>query len=438
MRDKVLKAIEDFSMLEKGDKVLVALSGGADSVALLFVLNSIKEIYNIKLFACHLNHNLRGEESNRDEEFVRALCKELNIELFLRSLDVKKAAQERKESLELCGRNCRYEFFKELSTKLCAKVATAHTASDNVETVIYNVARGASLNGVCGIKAKRDNIVRPLIYCRREDVERYCEENRLPFVTDSSNLSDDYTRNKIRHNVVPTLKSINADVETAVSRMCETLSDVKEYLDKISFEEINKAKTDFGYSCKKLLSLDKAVLNNALSLLVKENDIDVNFCHIKLIVQAMREQTSVDLSKEKRCVCKQGILRIVDKTELGDEMSQETPFLKSGIAKFISNEELKNINKKLLTNCINCDIITLDTVLRTKREGDTFTFYERKVTKTLKKLLNELKIPAEKRKNLKVIANGSTVLWLEGVGVSMHGRVDKNANGAYLITDKEK
>ncbi len=433
MKHKMLKAVYDFSLIESGDSIVVALSGGADSVALLNALNSVKELYSITLYACHLNHNIRGEEAQRDEDFVRALCEELNIELFVKCVDVPVLSAEKKQSLELCGREARYEFFEELSKKLSAKVATAHTASDNAETVLYNLTRGSSLNGLCGIKAKRDYIIRPLIYATRDDVERYCEENSLSFVTDSTNLSDDYTRNNIRHNAVPALKSVNSELEATVTRMCSSLSDIQDYLNKISLEEINNSKTDTGYDCKKLLKLDKAVLKNSIVLIAKQSGVQLSFRLVELVADAMVNGGSVDLGESKRAVCKQGFLRIVDSQKDCDDFL-EIPFLSSGCVKYISKEELKNINKNLLKNCVNCDIITDSTVLRTRRDGDSFTLKNRNVTKSLKKLLNELKIPAEKRSSLKLIANGSTVLWLEGVGTSKQGSVNEHSCGAYLIT----
>lgn len=433
MKHKMLKAVSDFSLIESGDRVVVALSGGADSVALLNILNSEKELYNITLYACHLNHNIRGEEAKRDEDFVRALCEKLNIELFVKSVDVPVLSAEKKQSLELCGREVRYEFFEELSKKFSAKVATAHTASDNAETVLFNLTRGSSLNGLCGIKAKRDYIIRPLILATRDDIERYCEENSLSFVTDSTNLSDDYTRNNIRHNAVPALKSVNSELEAMVTRMCSSLSDIQDYLNKISLEEINKSKTDYGYDCKKLLQLDKAVLKNAVVLIAKESNAQVSFRLVELITDAMVNGGSVDLGESKRVVCKQGFLRIVDVHKDSDDFS-EIQFLTCGCVRFVSKKELKNINKNLLNNCINCDIITDSTVLRTRRDGDSFTLKNRDVTKSLKKLLNELKIPAEKRSSLKLVAQGSTVLWLEGVGTSKQGSVNEHCSGAYLIT----
>ncbi|MBQ7965865.1 MAG: tRNA lysidine(34) synthetase TilS [Ruminococcus sp.] len=435
MKHKLGAALDKYLMLDSCDKVIVALSGGADSVALLHCLNSVKELYNITLYACHLNHMIRGDEAERDEKFVRDLCSALGIELFVRKVDVVKLAQEQKQSLELTGRNVRYEFFKELSDKLSAKVATAHTASDNAETVLYNLTRGTAVTGLTGIRPVRDYIIRPLILCVREDIERYCDENNLQYVTDSTNLTDDYTRNNIRHNVVPVLKGINPDFMDAVSRMSDTMMDVKIYLDKISLIEIKNCKTDYGYDAKKLLDLDKAVLTHSLCMIAKNRGVVISNRHVELIIDALKNGGAVDLENGKRAVCKQGVLRIVD-SSLSEscDKADEVAFSGSGFAEYISKEELKNVNKKLLINCINCDIITDSTVIRTRKEGDTFTLCNRNVTKSLKKLFNELKIPAEKRSELKLIANGSNVLWIEGIGVSEYGKVNSNTEGAYLIT----
>ncbi len=431
MNHKVEKTLRDYDMLNFSDKVVVALSGGADSVALLYTLNSIKEKYNLTLYACHLNHLIRGEEAFRDEKFVKNLCEKLGVELFLKREDVVKIAEKEKLSLELCGRNLRYKFFSELSEKLSAKIATAHTASDNVETVLFNVARGTSVTGLCGIRPKRDYIIRPLIMCSREEVEQYCEENSLRFVTDSSNLTDDYTRNNIRHNCVPTLKMVNPDLSNSVSRMCSDMSDIKDFLDKISEKEIKRSETTYGYSCEKLLELEKAVLTNSLGIIAKRSGADVSHRHIELIIEKMSDGGCVDLLGGKRAVCKQGILRIVSEFEALKE--QECPIFSSSYFEYISKEEIKNINNKLLNNCISCDIITENTLVRTKREGDRFTLPNRSITKTLKKLFNELKIPAEKRSSLIVVANESEVLFIEGIGVSEKAKVTECENGAYIF-----
>lgn len=431
MRDKVFKAIADYSLVNRGDKVIVALSGGADSVALMCFLNSIKEEYNLTLYACHVNHMIRNEEADRDESFVRALCDELGVELFCEKFNVPEISQKEKTSLELTGRKVRYDYFEMLSKKLGAKVATAHTSSDNVETVLYNMARGTSLTGLCGIKAVRDYVIRPLIYCSRADIEQYCADNQLSFVTDSTNLTDDYTRNNIRHNVVPVLSQFNEDLCTTVNRMCNSLLDIKTFIDNYSIKEINASRTEYGYSCDKLLMLDKAILRNSIYLICKENGVDATQKHIELICSALSECGCVDLGFGKRAVCKQSTLRIVDTNEC--VQLPECKFKDYTNKEFISVSEIKNINKNFLNNCINCDIITDDTVIRTRREGDTFTFCNRGITKSLKKLMNEMKIPYEKRSSLLIVANGSTVLWIEGVGVSKQGMITNKCSGAFII-----
>lgn len=431
MTDKVLRAIADFSMLHSGDRVVVALSGGADSVALLHVLNSIKEKNNLTLYACHLNHLIRGDEADKDEQFVCALCEKLGIELFTKRVDVSTIANKQKISVELCGRNERYAFFDELSEKLNAKVATAHTASDNVETVLYNMTRGTSITGLCGIKPVRDYIIRPLINVSRAEVEQYCSDNNLRFVTDSTNLSDDYTRNTIRHHAIKPLEQVNPDLCNAVSRMCNSLTDIKDFIDKISLKEISNCKTDYGYDASSLLTLPRAILSNSLYIIAKDSGADVQHTHIELMISILSDGGCVDLPNQKRAVCKQGVFRITEICD--DECFEECAFIDSAYSRYISQKELKDINKNLLNDCINCDIITQDTIIRTRKEGDSFTLCDRDVTKSLKKLLNELKIPAEKRSSLKLVANGNTVLWLEGVGVSKQGRCYAHSSGAYLV-----
>ena len=213
---KTEAAIKKYDLLSGGDSVIIALSGGADSVTLLSVLNSIKEKYNLKLYAAHLNHGIRGEEADNDEKFCKVLCENYNVQLFVKHIDVPKLCTEQKISAELCGRNERYKFFDELSAKLNAKVATAHTASDNAETLLFNLCRGSSLAGAAAIPPKRGNIIRPLITLTRNEIESYCAENSLSYVTDSTNMSDSYTRNKIRHKVIPALKEVNPQAESAM------------------------------------------------------------------------------------------------------------------------------------------------------------------------------------------------------------------------------
>ena len=165
MSNPFLTAVNKYKLIEKNDFVAVALSGGADSVSLLHMLCSVKEKYNLTLYAIHINHMIRGEEAERDEEFCREFCKKLSVKLFVKKINVPSIAEKEKISTELCGRNVRYKEFDELSKKLNCKIATAHTLSDNAETLMINLVRGTSLNGLCAIPERRDYIIRPLIWC---------------------------------------------------------------------------------------------------------------------------------------------------------------------------------------------------------------------------------------------------------------------------------
>ena len=414
---KVKKAVSDHNMLEIGDKVIVGLSGGADSVCLLNSFIELKSEYDLTIYAAHLNHMLRGAEADSDEAFVRRLCGEKSIELFCERADIRRLAREKKISEELCGREVRYEMFERLSRRLNAKIATAHTASDNAETVIFNLTRGAGISGLSGIAPKRDNIIRPLIYVNRAEVEAYCAENALDFVTDSTNLSDDYTRNKLRHSVIPVLKELNPDFESAVSRECETLREVNSFLEIKADDALAAALTENGFDRKTLLALPKAVRTEALCRLFKENGVQPDYKLISLVDSIIKSGGAVNLGNGVRAVSKQSTLRFI--TDEGTEQFSEIE-LKSD-TEFIYNKKQYsvkelNIDKKL--------------VFRTRRAGDFIRLKNRGVSKTIKKLFNELHIPDEKRSAVMLAASGSEVFWIEGYSTG------KNAPSGLIIEVK--
>ncbi len=409
----VMRAICENNMLSVGDKIVVAFSGGADSAVLFHVLLSLREKYDLLLYAAHVNHNLRGEESLRDESFVRALCEENGVELFVKSVDVKELAEKQGIGTEMCGRNIRYEFFRELSEKLGTKTATAHTASDNAETVLFNLSRGAGLNGMCGIQPVRGNIIRPLIYVTREQIESYCEDNGLSYVTDSSNLKDDYTRNKIRHAVVPVLKEINARFEDNVTNNSEMLRNINSFIELNARKTIGQVRVKHGYSAERLAVLPIALKNEALYLLCKQNGVEPEYSKLKILSDCLIKGGAVDFSGTVRAVCKQGVLRFVqtkqDKNLFSPvELKSNSKFIYKGKSFEAKFDENSLVNK-------------MNLVFRTRKAGDKITLPGRKVTKTLKKFFNELKIPEEKRDSIIVLAEGLDIFWVEGIGFSEKG-----------------
>ena len=445
----IRRFIDDHDLLTNGDTVIVALSGGADSVALLHILISVKEEYDLDIHAAHFHHGIRGEEADRDQRFAEKLCGDWKIPFYCERADVPAAARESGESVELIGRKLRYQFLEKVAREHGAKIATAHHGDDNAETVLWNLTRGAGLAGLSGIPVRRGGIIRPLLCCSRADIEAYCRERQLGYVTDSTNLSDDYTRNRLRHQVMPVLRELNPNVNETIGRTSALLREAEDYLNDISDEELNKAKTPNGYACEPLLRLEPIILKYTVKKCLENAGAPVDFRHITLIIEAMRGGGAVDLGSGLTAVCAQGTLRLVRREALAaapDEPILFSEYIKThgrritvcgGVATD-SDGNVIRINNLLLHNLIPCDIITPDVVLRCRRAGDTFTDARRGVTKTLKKLMNELKIPRERRDEYLVVADGSTVLWLQGVGTSAQASVDLIRDGDFILLMGDK
>lgn len=434
---EVSNTIVKNNMLSKGDKVIVALSGGADSVSLFYSLLSIRDKLGFTLAAAHVNHNLRGEEALRDENFVRKITDENNVELYFKSVDVAKIAREQKISTELCGRNVRYEFFEELYREHKAKIATAHTASDNGETILFNLIRGTGLKGMRGIVSKRAYIIRPLIGVTRSQVEEYCRENSLDYVTDSTNLNDDYTRNIIRHKLIPVIKEINPNFEQAALRESSVFADLYSYIDVETNKAIEQAKTANGYDSKYLDSLDKGLKSSVIAKLAADYGASVESCHIESIKNLLSGDGSVDMPPSVRAVSKQGTLRFINNNSCKEKFIEKPLKVNLDFTYNNTNYSIKELNSGNSKELIDLCYLDKTPVFRTRRSGDTFTFQDRNVTKSLKKLLNELKIPEENRDSIMLLAVDNTVLWLEGVGVSKQGK-SKTNKGIKIFVDKRK
>ncbi len=442
MISKVLNTLTTHEMLKGGDKVIVALSGGADSVALLSVLFSLREELGIEIFAAHVNHNLRGEESLRDEAFVKKLCEDKGVELFLRSVDVNALCTESGESFETVGRRVRYEFFEELINEKDAFVATAHTLSDSLETALFNMTRGASFSGLSSIPYKRGRIIRPLLDVTRDEIERYIKENQLEYVDDSTNSDAEIcSRNKIRHKVIPVLKDINDAAEENFVRLRESLLGADSFIKCEAEKLIEKAKVSYGFDAKVLENSHPALKTYAVKLIIESAGAGFDSRHIALVCDMLTTQGSVDLIGGFTAVVKQGVLRIVPSSavKITEVMyADKLTFALNGkvySVKELTEEEI--VHRNLSTKVISCDKINLGAVFRTRKEGDKFAPLKRGITKDLRKLQNELKIPAEKRSQLLLLQSDGEILWAEGIGVSEVGRY-KGSNGILIEIREDK
>ena len=303
----VLQAINEYRMLKSGDRVIVGLSGGADSVTLLHCLNSLKEKLGIELFACHINHNLRGEDSDNDRKFAETLCQSLNIPIRVFSVDVKGELRKH-QSTEEAARKLRYESFSEFAEELGAKVATAHNACDNSETVLLNLIRGTGLKGLCGIPPVRGRFIRPLIYCAREEIEAYAGENSLKYVTDKTNFSSDYTRNKVRLQLMPLFLEMNPSFHKGVSRAVSALRKDSDFLEGTAIAALDGARLEEGvYSSEKLASLSDSIFSRTVSLILWEKQVEPSALRINGFMAIIKSGGGkINLEKNKFAVVKKG------------------------------------------------------------------------------------------------------------------------------------
>lgn len=414
MLEKVLKAFEKYDMLGTASEITLGLSGGADSVCLFYVLLELKEKLNFKLSAIHINHQLRGEESDRDETFVKELCSKHQVPLKVERVDVRKRAEEKGESIELAARNIRYAIFG----KIGGLIATAHTASDNLETVLYNITRGAGLKGASGIPPKRDNVIRPLIFCTREDVETYLKSKDAMFVTDSTNLEDEYTRNKLRHSVTPVLKEINPSAEAAASRMCELFREDEDFLSSFSHNIYSLVKKEDYLDVVSLRKQHASIIKRVISEFASEQfALLLDNMHLEKCLEIMMNKGKTSINKNMFAVCDGNSFSFSSGKEEKPKCFYKTELV---------DVSLEKINKLFSKDMIDYDKISGSIVVRERKESDSIRLNGRNCSKTLKKLFNELKIPLSERDIIPVAADNLGVIWIYGVGISERIKVDES------------
>lgn len=427
-----------FDMFGKADMIICALSGGADSVCLTLALKELSSEYGFKIKAVHVNHLLRGAESDRDEQFCRDLCEREDIPLTVFRADAALFSKEHKMSLESGARKLRYNFFDEVCGEN-AKIATAHTLSDSAETVIFNLSRGTGLKGLCGIPPVRDKMIRPLIYCKREEILSYLSERGQSFVTDSTNLSDDYSRNKIRHNVIPVLEELNSGFLESIKRLTESLSEDERFLSELAKEHYDDD----------LRNVDASVRRRVIRSKLREAGIEPSGEKILSAEEcALKGNGKTVLSGELYAVAKNGRIQteIIPRERLVFPETKaiigENPFLCDKTVIISVNNGENNtggahVNDLLTKFALDCDKIQGELFLRNRRDGDGFIRAGRSFTSSLKKLMNE-SVPVGKRDKIAILADDKGIIWAEGFGIAERVKPDAFTKSYMNINVKEK
>ncbi len=443
MYNKVISTIEQNKMLMNGTTVIAAVSGGADSMALLSILVRMKEKYNLKLIAAHVNHGLRGAESERDENFVRCYCEKNSIEIQILKTNISELASISGEGMEQCGRRVRYDFFGSLNE--CALIATAHTLSDRIETILFNLTRGSALKGLCGIPAVRNNIIRPLIECTRREIEEYCLNNCLPYIIDSTNTNDNFTRNHIRMNIIPQLARINPRFEQAILRCSESLAIDENLLNQLSVELLEYITVGSGsYQTAGLMNAHPSLRKRALAkILQTHSGTAPEGKQIDALESLLCKGGRLQIQNSVILTSDSGLLMVnrheVEYEEWQFDLNNGAFQMndKSIVTKIVNKidfENIQNIHKNILDNCLDYDKIIGNSVIRSRCAGDKIRLSKRHCTKSIKKLFNEASVPVWCRNRVAIIADNAGVLWVESFGVDERCEITTSTERILMIT----
>ena len=429
--NKVYDTIEQFDMFTKGERLLVCLSGGADSVSLLLCLKML----GYDICACHVNHQLRGDESERDQKFCEELCEKQGIELTVKRIDVKTYCNEHSVSTEEGARELRYEIFQQLGAD---KICTAHSLSDCIETTVFNLARGTGLKGLCSIPPKRDNIVRPLINCTREEILAFLERSSQDYVTDSTNLTDEYTRNRIRHNVIPQLERINSSLMKSYANTLSYLRKDMLYLEKCALQAYDNCISDGIINVSAFYQLDDCISDRVLMMWLLNNDISVSSEKMPLINDLIRNGGKMNIAGDKFLISKNGRAsieqaRLLDTADIAPvKIYGDGEYTYGGrkiVFKTVNMEsidcEYDNVHNLFANCCMDCDKIKPGLVLHKYNEGDRIHLVNRDTDYSIRKLLKN-NLPLEKRAGAVVIYDDDGAVFVEGSGVCERVKITKD------------
>ena len=487
MLDEVLRFIKQEKLIAPQDTVIAGVSGGADSVCLLLVLMEIAKLLPFSLKVVHVEHGIRGEESQSDAEFTRQLCRENSIPCEIYSVDVPDYAGKNGIGLEEAARILRYDCYckaanKEITAAMHREntevsndtteearqisdvgkihIALAHHAEDNAETILFQMVRGSGLDGLCGMLPKRElelqiDIIRPLLKQTRGEIEAYLTEKNQEYCVDSTNMDTEYSRNSIRHEVLPKLKDINRQAVPHMNQCAELLRDMKAYLDV----QVTDAYEIYCISENGRLTISKELLEACPKIIQKEvvhraickmagSAKDITAVHVEKTLSLFFQQVGRKISLPYQLVAQRnyaGILLL--KTDTKVETRQVNFFInKEKMETFLNGKpyfldvpggrfcfqvrdftgKIQEISKKTCTKCLDYDKIKNGLQIRNRQSGDYLTLDKEGHTKRLKEYFINEKIPLEAREKIFLLAQDSHIIWVVGGRLSAEFKIEEN------------
>lgn len=452
---RVEEFIKKYHMIARGDRVIAGVSGGADSVCLFFVLLELRKKLGFDLIAVHVHHGLRGESADRDEEFVRVLCERYQIPLEVFRVNLESIAKKRKQSLEEAGRVVRREAFDTVCRKYGGnKIALAHHQNDNAETLLWNLARGSGLDGLGGIRPVNGKFIRPLLCMNRKEIESYLTKRRQPYCTDETNAQTDYTRNKLRHLILPVLEEqVNSGAIRHMNETMEQIWELQEYMQEQEEAAYKRCVKEYFNEDNGWIQIQQKLFEEFPDLIKKMvirrgmervggHKKDLSHVHVDVILDLMNKQVgrSLDLPYEmcaKRNYegirlekvpehitnCRNAKIKAsVGVKELPLELKipgvivlpENNLTIRCKILEKSEDFSMKDIPQKIYTKWFDYDIISSSLYIRTRQAGDHIVIDEKGHQKKLKNWFVDEKIPKESRDRQLLIAAGSQILWILG------------------------
>ncbi|MCG6839244.1 tRNA lysidine(34) synthetase TilS [Fusobacterium nucleatum] len=441
---EILNINKKYNLIESNDIIVVGFSGGPDSVFLVEMLKKLKNFINFKIYLVHINHLLRGEDADSDEKFSFEYAKKNDLEIFIKRIPVKEIAKEIGKTLEEVGREERYKFFSEIYEKVRAtKIATAHNKDDQIETFLFRLIRGTSLQGLEGIKIKNNNVIRPISEIYKKDILEYLNKNEIQYKIDKTNFENEFTRNSIRLDLIPFIEerynikfkdkifSLIKEIRENNQNNSLNLSDYTDSENRIILE-----KTKF------LSNFDK---KNLLSLFLNKKNIEVNRNKIDEVSSLIKSNGTkkIDLDKSYRIVKDYTYLYIEDKKEncvinnnvIQVKIPSEQIFDNFKITvSTVENLDIPKQKNQYLLDAIYNDIIEV----RYRKEGDRI-FLGEKHSKKIKEIFIDQKIPKDIRDRLPIFLYNNTIFWIYNVKKAYIPKINKNENKLIkvLITVEE-
>lgn len=442
MLERILKKIKKENLLENGDKVILGFSGGPDSVFLLHALLYAKQSIDFQIVLVHINHLLRGKDSDGDEEFVKRVGEKLKLKTFIKRENIEEVSKNQGIGLEEAGRNIRYEFFNEiLKRENGNKIGIAHNLDDQVETFLFRMFRGSSLEGLEGI-ISRDNIIRPINEVYKKDIMLYLDENNIEYRIDKTNFENGYTRNSIRLDLIPHIEEkYNINFKDKIHNLMNEIRDVnlilKPELEEYVLNDENIEKIDINKLLKESQYIQKKILNIYLS----KNDIEVNREKLLNVLKIMESNGSKKINFEKGLILKKEYNHMwIEKEAVlayGKEAGREVviPFKVKFNNCIIESVESDNSygNQEFLTNLNNGDKI----IIRYRKEGDKIKPLGMNSYKKIKDIFINEKVPKDKRDEIPLLTKDDEVIWIAGIKKSEVFQGEKNKKGIKLIIRRQ-